>query len=309
MESRAVNAGEKNLRITVFTPAYNRGNVIEKLYRSLQMQKFTDFEWLVIDDGSTDDTELRFRQYLSEENGFSVRYIKTANGGKHRAINLGVREAYGELFFIVDSDDYVTEDALAWIDHAERTLNKAERDTFAGICGLKQYTTGRMIGSSFDEDYLDITNLEREKCGIAGDKAEVFYTHILRQHPFPEFEGENFMTECVVWDRIAAEGHKMRYYNKALIVCQYMPDGLTANLARIIKRNPKGYALYLDQSTRLGKLNGVEKCNAYIGFCESLEDTHSSAEIGELLHINPLLLKLWLLYLRIYRKVLGDKKQ
>ena len=100
--------------ITVFTPTYNRAYIIENLYKSLQRQTFKDFEWLVIDDGSTDNTEELFASWTNEIS-FPVRYIKQQNGGKHRAINRGVKEANGELFFIVDCDDYLREDAVETI--------------------------------------------------------------------------------------------------------------------------------------------------------------------------------------------------
>ncbi|MGN1053427.1 MAG: glycosyltransferase family A protein, partial [Candidatus Scatosoma sp.] len=96
--------------ITVFTPTYNRGYIIHKLYASLLNQTDKNFEWLVIDDGSTDDTERYFTRLLKQKNPFTVRYIKQENGGKHRAINRGVAAATGEIFFIVDSDDFLSAD-------------------------------------------------------------------------------------------------------------------------------------------------------------------------------------------------------
>ena len=177
------------MRITVFTPAYNRGYIIENLYRSLQRQSYRNFEWLVVDDGSTDDTEQRFSSFMLEENDFPIRYIKTENGGKHRAINRGLKETKGELFFIVDSDDYIVDDALEWVDKTEKSL-PSDRSTYCGICGLRGYSLTEPIGSTFTGDILDIPSLERSKYQIEGDKAEVYYTDILRRYPFPEFEGE-----------------------------------------------------------------------------------------------------------------------
>ena len=94
-------------KITVFTPTYNRCYIIGALYESLKKQTFQDFEWIVVDDGSTDDTEAFFAEILKEEHFFDISYVKVENGGKHRAINQGLSMAKGELFFIVDSDDYV----------------------------------------------------------------------------------------------------------------------------------------------------------------------------------------------------------
>ena len=290
-------------RITVFTPAYNRGYIIEKLYRSLQRQVFTDFEWLIVDDGSKDDTEERIHQFQSEDNPFCIRYIKTENGGKHRAINRGVQEAQGELFFIVDSDDYVADDALQKIHDVESSIPEEEKIFFAGVCGLKGYPDLSVIGTSFDGIFLDIRTLDRIVNGITGDKAEVFYTEVLRKYPFPEFEGEKFLTECVVWDRIAADGLKLRFYNSLSIICDYLADGLTANLDRLIQSSPRGQALYILQSQKYGKLKGVEKCNEYIGFCECMKEKLSFVEISELLQTEPFKLRVMLLGMRIYRRL------
>lgn len=98
--------------ITIFTPTYNRAYRLPNLYKSLQEQTCKDFEWLVVDDGSTDNTSKLFEQWQAEENSFPIRYFKQPNGGKHRAINRGVKEAKGELFFIVDSDDTLSSNAI-----------------------------------------------------------------------------------------------------------------------------------------------------------------------------------------------------
>lgn len=291
------------MRITVFTPAYNRGYIIEKLYRSLQRQTFRDFEWIVVDDGSTDDTQERFDSFMKEENDFSIRFVRVANGGKHRAINLGVEMAKGELFYIVDSDDYVTDDALEVIDRSEKTIIPEEKAGFAGVCGLRGYDENRIIGKTFTGDCLDITVLERAENGISGDKAEVFYTKILRKYPFPTFEGENFITECVVWDKIAADGYKLRFFNTIVIICNYLPDGLTAQGEQAFRKNPKGWGLYIHQSVQFGKITGIDKWNAYMRYYYALRDTMSFSEISRNLNINPVRLRLRLLGMQVYHKL------
>ena len=288
------------MRITVFTPAYNRGYIIENLYRSLQRQSFRDFEWLVVDDGSSDDTSARFDLFLSEENDFPIRYIKTENGGKHRAINRGVKEAKGELFFIVDSDDYITDDALEWIDRVERSIPQDEKGKFAGVCGLRGYDTEHINGTTFSGDCLDITTLEREEHNITGDKAEAFYTQVMRCYPFPEFEGERFITECVVWDRIAADGLKVRFFNRISIICNYLEDGLTAKGNALLLRNPQGYALFIRQRVSYGKLKGLEMWGTYSSFAEGTKDRFSFMQICKMLHANPITLWARLLGLKLF---------
>lgn len=291
------------MRITVFTPAYNRGYIIEQLYRSLQRQTYRDFEWLVVDDGSKDDTEQRFAAFLSEENDFSIRYIKTENGGKHRAVNRGLTMAEGELFFIVDSDDYLADNALEWIDRVEKSIPETIKGEFCGVCGLKGYENGSIIGSTFDQDYLDITVLERTHHGVSGDRAEVFYTKLLQQYPFPEFAGERFITECVVWDKLAADGYKMRFYNQISTICAYLEDGLSSQGSSLFLGSPKGYGLYLWQSARFGKLSKKEKWDAFLAYYYELHHALSFSEISDNLHINPVALWLGLLPLRVSEKI------
>lgn len=292
------------MKITVFTPTYNRAYIIRNLYESLRRQSFKDFEWVVVDDGSTDDTESLFVDLSSRDNGFPIIYKKTENGGKHRAINKGVELAHGELFFIVDSDDYITDDALEKIVEVENSIPQEEKKSFAGVCGLRAHNLNKNIGQTFEGKYLDITMLEREKHSITGDKAEVFYTHILKQYPFPEFEGEKFLTECIVWDKIASDGYKLRFFNHKSIICNYLEDGLTAKYWKLMRENPKGYGLYIHQCVLYGKIpQGLPKWNKYLEYYMYLRKTFSFRKIATFLHVNPIKLWIRLMGLRIFYKL------
>ena len=247
-------------KITVFTPTYNRAYIINNLYQSLKRQTYQDFEWVVIDDGSTDETESLFSRFQNDDKKFNIKYKKVENAGKHRAINKGLSMAEGELFYIVDSDDYLTDDALETIMKTEKTIPKNEKHCFAGVCGLKAYSTSIYVGSTFHgAEYLDITSLQRDENQISGDKAEVFYTEILRKYPFPEFDGEKFLSECIVWDRIAKDGYKLRFFNKIVYICDYLQDGLSTNCSIHFQNSPKGYALLITQSIEYGKAKGLKK--------------------------------------------------
>lgn len=295
-------AEAEKVRITVFTPAYNRGYIIENLYDSLKKQTFRDFEWLVVDDGSTDDTAQRFEKILRENRDFSVRYVKTENGGKHRAINRGVQEAAGELFFIVDSDDYLTENALSMIDSAEKSIPGDQASRFAGVCGTRCTPDGRIIGTVPGRSPLDIRTLDREKNGIFGDKAEVIYTDIMRKYPFPTFEGEKFLTECVVWDRISADGLLLRFIPEPMIVCQYREDGLTHNLEKLNQKNPRGCGLFYAQRVRLGVLRGMEKRQIYLDYYYQQREQLSMKTMAEYLQCSPAVFRMTVLAMRIYQK-------
>lgn len=226
--------------ITVFTPTYNRAYILPQLYKSLIQQTYTNFEWLLIDDGSNDTTQQLVEGWI-KENRITIRYFKQHNGGKHRAINRGTEAARGELFFIVDSDDRLPPNSLALIDHYARQIE--DKQDFAGVCGLKCYPDGKRVGGDFNYDILDTDPVSfREKYRIKGDMAEVWRTEILRKYPFPEFEGEKFLSEGVVWSRIAQK-YKLRYFNRNIYTCDYLQDGLTRHIRRHHRQSPCGTML------------------------------------------------------------------
>ena len=221
--------------ITVFTPTYNRAHLLIRLYQSLTSQTFTDFEWLLIDDGSTDNTGDVVQGFISE-NKISIRFHQCSNGGKHRAINRGVKEAQGELFFIVDSDDWLPEDSLEVIVKYYDTIKYDE--SFAGVSGHRGYPDGSIVGGGQIEKFIDANALDiRYKYHITGDLNEVFRTSVLREIPFPEYEGEKFCPEALVWNRIAAK-YKLRYFDKITYIADYQPGGLTANIVRVRMQSP-----------------------------------------------------------------------
>lgn len=241
--------------ITVFTPAYNRANLLPRLYESLCRQTAKNFEWIVVDDASSDNTEELFKEYLSKEHDFPIYYLKQEHGGKHRAVNKGVNMANGEYFFIVDSDDYLTDDAIEYVNKwIEET--KDRKDLF-GVSGYRMHPDGNTVGEfpKIPKDaYVEVSNLKRYKSKLMGDKAEVFKTDILRKHPFPEIPNEYFVTERYCWDAIAGEGYKIRWYNTAIYVCDYQDGGLSASGVNSIPghiKNYQGYILFMRQSMKL----------------------------------------------------------
>lgn len=227
--------------ITVFTPTYNRKDLIDRLYQSLLQQTQKNFEWLVVDDGSSDDTENFFVKLSSMEHPFPIRYIKQNNGGKHRAINNGVNNALGKLFFIVDSDDYLTENAIEKINQWITTLDNSHK--WAGISGLKGFSKDSVVGQHSDFSYIDAKNNERRKYNLLGDKAEVYFADVLKQHPFPEIPGENFISEEIVWNAIARDGYYLRWFNEIIYICDYLEGGLTKDNDKD-KKNPIGRLLW-----------------------------------------------------------------
>lgn len=305
------------MKITIFTPTYNRYYTIQKLFESLKKQTYTDFEWIVVDDGSTDHTEMFFQGIKDSFRKFPVLYVKTSNGGKHRAINRALPLASGEMFFIVDSDDFLPADALEQIIHVEATIPSDKKNHFAGICGQKAHIDSHPVGTTFMQhcEYLDITMLEREKYQITGDKAEVFYTEILKKYPFPEFDGENFLTECIVWDKIAYDGYQLRFFNTPIYYCEYLEDGLTKNQKRIYEKNPKGYGLYISQCNMFKKYDKAIINGMLDEYLRSHKGQYSYPQLAEFLNM-PYFSVLWYAFFpygvmlplkKFFRKIFGDK--
>lgn len=235
------------MKITVFTPTYNRAYIIENLYRSLQRQSFRDFEWLVVDDGSSDNTEEIIRRWQEEGNNFPIRYYKKENGGKCRAINYGVDLAEGELFFNVDSDDYLTDDALEKVALWESRLPQNGR--YCGVVGNLGTSPTETPNTPWPEPYRDASLLERyEEASnhpIDGERAWIFYTEFQKKYKYPEFEGENFITPAVTWNRMAHDGYLVRIFDDIIWVYEYQPDGLTASGGKRFIARPQGHGLWL----------------------------------------------------------------
>lgn len=215
------------MMITVLTPTFNRGGRLQSLLDSLQKQTVKDFEWLVVDDGSTDGTKDLITQ-LQEKSDFPIRYIYKNNGGKHTALNVGIQTICSELIFIVDSDDCVTDDAVESILKIHKKYRS--QNNICGYAFLRAFPDGKVNGKKFDVDekigsYIDV-RVNGDDTGA--DKAEVFKTHCLKEFPFPEYPNEKFLGEDLVWVRMARK-YEMVHINKAIYVGNYLEDGLTNN--------------------------------------------------------------------------------
>ncbi len=229
--------------ITILTPTYNRASLLPRLFDSLLRQTNKDFEWIVVDDGSTDDTR-EVVANLKEKCGgaFPMGYVYKANGGKHMAINIGAERARGELLFIADSDDLLTDDALETVANSWHDIS--DDKSFAGIAGLDiTMDTSEVIGSGLPQEHIDCNAIDiRYRHHVTGDMKEVFRTEVLREFPFPEFAGERFCPEQLVWFRMARR-YRLRYINKPIYIADYQPDGITAGITRARMRNPSASML------------------------------------------------------------------
>lgn len=224
--------------VTVLTPAFNRGGSLNNLYWSLQKQTSKDFEWLLVDDGSTDDTK-NIAEEMKRKAEFPMRYIYKENGGKHTALNVGLKQINSELTFIVDSDDVLVPDAIETILQYHRKYRDRK-----GLCGysfLRKFPDGKINGKLFEPDEKVGTYIE---CRVnaddtQSDKAEVFFTKCLKEFPFPEYRNEKFLGEDLVWIRMALK-YEMVHINRGIYVGNYLEDGLTKNRRKNNIQSPYG---------------------------------------------------------------------
>lgn len=205
------------VRFTVFTPTYNRANTIGRVYESLKKSTFRDFEWLVVDDGSTDNTKALIEKWQQEAT-FPIRYVWQPNGHKKKAFNHGVKLARGQFFLTADSDDEFSALALERFNWHWQRIPEAERVNFVGVCGLCQDETGEVVGDFFPHEWgIDASALEmRYRYRVKGEKWGFCLTEVLRAHPFPE-SLPGHVPEDVVWSSIAMR-YKTRFVNEVFRV-------------------------------------------------------------------------------------------
>lgn len=230
-------------RFTVFTPTYNRAHTLPRVYESLKNQTYKNFEWLIVDDGSSDGTTDLIKGWQAEDR-ITIRFFYQENQGKHVAFNRGVLEAQGELFLTLDSDDACVHNALERFDYHWQGIPVAKREHFSGVTCLCMDTEGQIVGTRFPDAVVDSDPVTlATRFGVRGEKWGFHRTNVLREFPFPEFHGERFVPEGLVWNRIA-KVYKLRYVDEPLRIYVAQPDSLSASFTRLRVRNPSGALLY-----------------------------------------------------------------
>lgn len=209
---------------TIFTPTYNRAHTLPRLYESISSQELRDFEWVIVDDGSTDGTRELVAQWMDEAD-FPIRYFYQSHGHKKTAYNCGVREARGALLACWDSDDAALPQALRIMHDEWLAIPEADRAGYVGITGLCAHEDGTIFGDRYPVSPYDSTPIETTLCdGIRGDKSGFQRVEILRQFPYPEFI-EGLVPEGVVWNAIARK-YKTRYINRAVLTYYIEQDSI-----------------------------------------------------------------------------------
>lgn len=228
--------------LTIFTPAYNRAHTIGRTYESLKKQNCKEFIWLIIDDGSTDNTSELVEQWKNESCGFEIRYIYKENGGMHTAHNIAYENIDTELNVCIDSDDCLAEEAV------QKILNKWEavKDIgYAGIIGLDaDMNTGEIIGSKFPEDMWETTLVEYYAKGGKGDKKLVYRTDVINRYPpYPVFAGEKYVALAYKY-RLIDNDYKLAVLNEVLCNVEYQTDGSSGTMYKQYLKNPRGFAFW-----------------------------------------------------------------
>lgn len=235
------DAERQSFVFTVFTPTYDRAATLGRVYESLERQTFRDFEWLIVDDGSTDGTTELVERWRSTSN-FPIRYVWQPNGGKHAALNRGVELARGELFLTLDSDDECVPVALERLKYNWDMIPVASRNAFAAVTALCEDQHGRIVGTRFPRDVLDATSVELVyRYRVRGDKWGFTRTAVLKDYPFPVDRRAKDMPQSLVWDEIGTK-YSTRYVNEVLLINWIRPRASIAERAEAAARNAPGLA-------------------------------------------------------------------
>ncbi|MCD7881250.1 MAG: glycosyltransferase family 2 protein [Clostridiales bacterium] len=238
--------------LSIVTPTYNRAPLLQNCFDSLKRQTDQDFEWIIVDDGSSDGTEEAVGNMLKEEAGFPTVYVKKENGGKHTALNASHPYINGRYVLILDSDDTLTEDAVETVRKGWAHYDKDEN------VGVLTFLRGKtkaqpLCISSFEYEPVDIMTAPR-KIVFSADCCEVIRTELFLKYPFPVYEGERFISECALWNRVSFT-HKCVYINEVIYLCEYLEGGLTKSGKPLRIRCPRGgmftSELRMDKKNRL----------------------------------------------------------
>ncbi len=222
-------------KLSIVTPTYNRAPYLEQCFRSLEAQTNHDFEWILVDDGSTDNTADIVSAFHTDR--FPIRFVRKANGGKHTALNASHPYIHGTYVLILDSDDYLTETAVETVLAA---WGRFEQNPEVGIVTfLKGTDVDHPVCAAAEYDVpVEIMRYRRIRY-TRTDCCEVIRAELFKRYPFPEFAGERFLAESALWDRVSFT-HKCVYQPSVIYICEYLDGGLTKSGRAMRIRNPQG---------------------------------------------------------------------
>ena len=229
----------KPIKLTVFTPAYNRAHTLPRTYESLLAQDCKDFVWLIVDDGSSDNTADLVRSWQEKDNGFEIRYIYKENGGMHTAHNTAYENIDTELNTCIDSDDCMAPGAV------RKILAKWEQvkgQGYAGLIALDADMDGKIIGQGFPEGLTETSLIGYYAAGGSGDKKQIYRTDIINQYPpYPVFPGEKYVSLAYKY-RLIDQSYKLAVLDQVVCNVDYQLDGHSAGMWKEYVRSPRGFA-------------------------------------------------------------------
>lgn len=250
--------------LTIHTATYNRAYILGKAYESLCRQTCKDFEWIITDDGSTDETEKLVAEWIKTAD-FPMIYNKLNHVGIPRALNSGVAIANTDWFMMLDSDDYILPETVGKVIGWLKEINDDQR--FAGIGFAKCFPDGRYMKNQSpiigEQGYTDCTHIERRKYNLNMDMCEVHRTELFKKYPFQYWPTETYAPEQLSFYEIALAGYLMRWRAEKLYICEYLPDGQTKD-DKLVKRNPMGFAMMYNQLMLIDKAFSVKCRDAYL---------------------------------------------
>lgn len=232
--------------ITVVTPTYNRAHTLSNSYDTLKKQTNKSFVWLIVDDGSTDNTETIVKEWINEGK-ICVRYYKKENGGKASALNCALKRIDTEYWVCLDSDDIFSNNA---IELALKELDEIKYDSnYCGVIALSNTLNGEVFGNKrIPEEVKSVTFIElSEKHKINSEYTEFYKTEITSKYRFPEIPGEKFIAPSYLCYKVNKK-YKFKVSQESYTYCEYLPDGLTQNKKKVIIQNPRGYTLIMKLS-------------------------------------------------------------
>lgn len=271
MSMNMENIKNKDAPLTVFTPAFNRAYCLDKCYESLKRQTCHDFIWLIVDDGSSDNTRELVEEWIKEDL-VSIKYVYQMNQGMHGAHNTAYENCHTELNVCIDSDDYMTDDAV------EKILafwKKHGHEKYSGIIALDITTEGKIIGKELPSDKKSTTLAEYYSKGGKGDKKLIYRTDVMKKYPpYPVFEGEKYVGLSYKYI-LADQDYSLLIMNEPVCVVEYMEDGSSMNIINQYRKNPRGFAEFRKLAMRYAPSyrDKFRECTHYVASSLILRNT------------------------------------
>ena len=231
------------MKISVLTPTYNRAYILGKLYKSLIINSKTNnnFEWLIMDDGSSDNTKQLVESWIKEKI-IDIKYYYKENNGKMSALNDLVEYATGDIILEVDSDDYITDNALQIIKNDYESIDK-NLNIYGIIYPRKLVGSNLKMNPSLKDKVLSLYDIHF-KYDLDFDMTITFYTDIRKKYRHELENGEKFITEARMYHKMDQDYDGLLVKTDDIIVCEYQNDGYTKNIINTFKKYPYGYYKY-----------------------------------------------------------------